>query len=231
MKLKELESNLQNVQAFSNAKLNYEQYITTPHLASNILFTIESQYGDLGDKIVCDLGCGTGMLSIGASLLGAQFVHSIDIDVDALGICKENIGNFDIDNIELVNADCKQLLRLSETVDIFCNYKFDTCLMNPPFGTKFQDKLSNSEDSKFGIDMQFLKLASRLSTNSIYSLNKTVTRDYIRKFSAKLGLSMEVISELRYNIPKVEKSGKKTVTSKAKPEVDIEVDFLRFEFI
>ncbi len=103
--------------------------------------------------------------------------------------------------------------------------------MNPPFGTKYQDKLADNENSKFGIDMQFLKLAARMSSKTIYSLNKTVTRDYILKFSSKLGLKMEVISELRYNIPKVEKPNKKIRSTKPKPEIDIEVDFLRFELI
>jgi predicted RNA methylase len=103
--------------------------------------------------------------------------------------------------------------------------------MNPPFGTKYQDKLANTENSKFGIDMQFLKLAAKISSNTIYSLNKTVTRDYIQKFSSKLGLKMQVVSELRYNIPKVEKSNKKSHNSKPKSDIDIEVDFLRFEFI
>jgi predicted RNA methylase len=73
-------------------------------------------------------------------------------------------------------------------VDPLHAYKFDTILMNPPFGTKYQDKQADNENSKFGIDMQFL---------------------YILKFSSKLGLKMEVISELRYNIPKVEKLNQK----------------------
>ena len=32
MKLKQLESALQQVKTFKNPKLNFEQYITTPHL-------------------------------------------------------------------------------------------------------------------------------------------------------------------------------------------------------
>ena len=32
MKLKQLESALQQVETFENPKLNFEQYITTPHL-------------------------------------------------------------------------------------------------------------------------------------------------------------------------------------------------------
>ena len=126
--------------------------------------------------------------------------------------------------------------------------------MNPPFGTKFQsntifekdisqlsDTANNNDkkliknliaDSTLGIDMQFLKLASKIANRSIYSLNKTCTRDFIRKFSSNLGLKMEVISELKYNIPKVEHENTKSrsKTKLQKPDKDIEVDFLRFSF-
>lgn len=254
MKLKQLESALQNVETFKNPKLNYEQYITTSHLASQILFNIDNQYDDINESIVCELGIGTGMLSIGCSLLDANLIYGIDIDADALSQCKENINEFEINNIELVNADCKQLLKSYElkTQSILFENEFDMVIMNPPFGTKYQsnqifekevkqtiDENANEITNAFalnstlGIDMQFLKLASKLTRNSIYSLNKSCTRDFIRKFSASLGLNMEILSELRYNIPKVEpqnvKSRSKTNNTK-KPDKDIEVDFIRFSY-
>jgi len=37
-----------------------------------MLHTIESRYGDISDKMVSDVGSGTGMLSVGSCLLGAQ---------------------------------------------------------------------------------------------------------------------------------------------------------------
>ena len=37
-----------------------------------MLHTIESRYGDIHDKMVADVGCGTGMLTVGSCLLGAQ---------------------------------------------------------------------------------------------------------------------------------------------------------------
>lgn len=39
---------------------------------------------DLGDKIVIDYGCGSGILGIAALLLGARHVYAIDIDPQAL---------------------------------------------------------------------------------------------------------------------------------------------------
>ena len=37
-----------------------------------MLHTIESRYGDIDGKLVADLGCGCGVLSIGATMLGAR---------------------------------------------------------------------------------------------------------------------------------------------------------------
>ena len=41
-------------------------------LASRLLFTAESSFGDINDKRVLDLGCGCAVLSIGAVMLGAE---------------------------------------------------------------------------------------------------------------------------------------------------------------
>lgn len=44
--------------------------------------------------------------------------------------------------------------------------KFDTVLMNPPFGTKHNA----------GTDMKFLDTAFKISNKAVYSLHKTSTR-------------------------------------------------------
>lgn len=56
MKLKILEEYLQGVDGFDKPKLLLEQYVTPSHIASNMLFTIQSKYGDLDGKTVADLG-------------------------------------------------------------------------------------------------------------------------------------------------------------------------------
>ena len=40
--------------------------------------------GDIEGKVVCDLGSGTGVLAIGASLLGAASVKGVEIDEKAV---------------------------------------------------------------------------------------------------------------------------------------------------
>lgn len=45
---------------------------------------------DLGGKRVLDLGCGSGVLAIGAKLLGAAEVVAIDIDPQSVEVAREN---------------------------------------------------------------------------------------------------------------------------------------------
>jgi predicted RNA methylase len=43
-----------------------------PDLAAQMLSYIQNQYEDIYDHTIADLGCGCGMLSIAAALLGAK---------------------------------------------------------------------------------------------------------------------------------------------------------------
>jgi ribosomal protein L11 methyltransferase len=46
---------------------------------------------DVKDARVLDLGCGSGILSIAVSKLGAAAVDALDIDADAISNCRENL--------------------------------------------------------------------------------------------------------------------------------------------
>ncbi|KAH8848662.1 APOBEC1 complementation factor [Schistosoma japonicum] len=60
----------ENVKTFRNPKLEFEQYCTLVQVAADILFNVQMMDNSLEGMSVADLGCGTGMLSIGAKLLG-----------------------------------------------------------------------------------------------------------------------------------------------------------------
>jgi ribosomal protein L11 methyltransferase len=47
---------------------------------------------DVSEKVVLDIGCGSGVLSIGCKLLGATQVLAVDIDPLAVEVTKENAG-------------------------------------------------------------------------------------------------------------------------------------------
>ena len=61
-----------------------------------MMYTAANTFDDIRAKVVADLGCGCGMLSIAAVLVGADKVYGVDIDCDALGICKENLQDLGI---------------------------------------------------------------------------------------------------------------------------------------
>ena len=91
MKLKQLEQYLQQIEGFEKPKILLEQYPTRPHIAACMLQTIHETYDDIENKNVADLGCGCGVLSIGAAMFGAGAVTGVDVDQDALEQFQENI--------------------------------------------------------------------------------------------------------------------------------------------
>lgn len=154
-----------------------------------------------------DLGCGTGMLSIGAAMLGATCVIGVDVDQDALEIAQRNVSDFDPPlPIEFINCDVASL-------SLQPQLQADTVIMNPPFGTR-----------KKGIDIDFLRAAFKISKSSVYSLHKSSTRPYIMRVAQhELGAtSAQVLAQLRYDLPS------SYVFHKQKTK-DIEVDLWRFE--
>ncbi|XP_006935411.2 rRNA N6-adenosine-methyltransferase METTL5 isoform X3 [Felis catus] len=159
LRLKELESRLQQVDGFEKPKLLLEQYPTRPHIAACMLYTIHNTYDDIENKVVADLGCGCGVLSIGTAMLGAGLCVGFDIDEDALEIFNRNVEEFELTNVDMVQCDvCSLSKRMSKS--------FDTVIMNPPFGTK----------NNKGTDMAFLKTALEMARTAVYSLHKSSTR-------------------------------------------------------
>ncbi|KAF9571018.1 Methyltransferase-like protein 5 [Mortierella alpina] len=208
MKLKELEGYLQDVAVFTDPKIKLEQYPTTPHLAARMLYTAHTTYDDIENKAVGDMGCGCGILSIAAAMLGSSYNVGFDIDPDAIAIAQENCEEFEIDMdfiLTDLSATPAPATAGAESFNSRGPYemmkgKLDTILMNPPFGTKLK-----------GIDMVFLKKGI-----------DTSTRDHILKKAKEWGVECEVVAELRYNLDKSYKFHKKQ-------SLDIAVDFLRFE--
>ncbi|KAK3233025.1 hypothetical protein CYMTET_56642 [Cymbomonas tetramitiformis] len=206
MKLKQLQSFLEDLDVFDSPNIELEQYPTTPHLAAQALFTACS-YGDIEDQSVVDLGCGCGVLSVASTLMGAGHVIGVDIDESALAIAQGNVEEFEDMHIDLVQCDIvnnmQQLSRL----------KADTVVMNPPFGTRCK-----------GADIAFLKAGFAIASKAVYSLHKSSTRAHVlRVAETELGATKaEVVAEMRYDISASYKFHKE----KSK---DIAVDFLRFE--
>jgi len=128
MKLRQLEIALQRCAGFERPRASREQYQTPATLAARLLYDAFVS-GDIAEKTVMDLGCGTGILAIGAALLGAREVRGTDIDPEALRTAEKNAA--------LLGADVTFI-----AADVGSTGKIDPCdtvVMNPPFGAQKQN--------------------------------------------------------------------------------------------
>eukprot|EP00741_Cyanophora_paradoxa_P001774 tig00000073_g1720.t1 len=230
MKLKQLEAALGEVEAFEKPNVQLEQYATDAHIAARMLYTAHSVYDDIEGKVVADFGCGGGVLSIAAAMLGAGHNVGFDIDTTILEVARDNAESFEID-LDLVNCNIaswyfpqqqqqqqgKDPASAAAAVAAPPRPQLrrgmaDCVVMNPPFGTK----------NNAGIDVAFLRSAVECATSAVYSLHKTSTREHILKKAAEWGAPAEVLAELRYELPA-------TYRFHRKSSVDIAVDFVRLD--
>lgn len=137
------------------------------------------------------------------------FICNIGFDVDPSAI-ELSVQNATDRN--LLNR-CNFILCDIKTIDTVRPKKFDTVIMNPPFGTR--DK---------GADLIFLKSAINLACHAVYSLHKTSTRKKVLNTAQKWGTIPKVIAELRFNLPP-------SYSFHTQDSVDIQVDLIRFEIM
>ncbi|NYT00326.1 MAG: methyltransferase [Methanocellales archaeon] len=167
MKKKKLEMILEGVKGFSAPNVRKEQYDTPAPIAAEMLHLAYMQ-GDLSG-IVFDLGCGTGILAIGAKLLGAEKVIGVDSDLEALKIARENAERTGVE-ICLICCDVKDF-----TVRCHADL-ISAVVMNPPFGAQ-----------RRGCDRPFLRKALEIG-DVVYSLHNAGSENFINKFIRKQGI-------------------------------------------
>ncbi|MBR4203127.1 MAG: methyltransferase [Candidatus Methanomethylophilaceae archaeon] len=175
MKKKDLEMGLQKVRNFDDPDPFLEQYMTPATIAADILFDAYSK-GDIKDLKVVDLGCGTGMFSIGAWMLGAAQVDGYDISESALRIAEINKTELNAD-VSFHNSD---IIKVKEGAD--------TIFMNPPFGCQNRNA-----------DRPFLDRAMELS-ECVYSIHMANTLDFITEYVEKKGRRVEFSKIYKYDI-------------------------------
>jgi putative methylase len=165
MKLKQLEMTLQKAKGYDKPRPSLEQYMTPAPLAARLLYHALMK-GDIEGKHVCDLGSGTGMLAIGAALLGAESVKGVEKDPNAVAVAQENAALFDT-NVEFITADIQDPA-LPERIGA-C----DTIVMNPPFGAQ-----------KVHADRPFIDLAIRTAP-VVYSIFNAGSTPFVKAFIRK----------------------------------------------
>ncbi len=180
MRKKDLEILLSRFQSFTKPKVKLEQYQTPSSLAADLLWDAY-QKGHIEGKIIADLGCGTGILGLGALALGAKKVFFVDIDAGALEIAKDNLKFLEkIFHLKLsASFTCKAIS--------FFTQKVDVVFQNPPFGTK-----------NVHADKAFLEKALE-TAHIVYSFHKFSTQKYVEGLAEKKGF--QIVEIYRYKFP------------------------------
>lgn len=179
-KKKHLEMAIQKVPKHPNPKVDLEQYSTPATIAADLLWNAYS-LGDIADKKVMDLGCGTGIFAIASKLLGATSAIGVDIDKDSTDLASSYCG--DVDFI------CSDICDLENDFDV------DTIFQNPPFGSQ--------KNAKKGVDLKFISKAVELSPKVLYSFHMASTEEFLISYFEKNDLEITHIFRYNFPIPKI----------------------------
>jgi putative methylase len=166
---------LSKLKGFSDPKIRSEQYMTDSEVASTILWDAYMK-GDIEGKIIADLGSGTGILGIGAMILGAKKVYFVESESSAMEIAKSNL--------DMVESESSAEFMLIDVREF--DKKVDVIVMNPPFGTK------NEHSDKIFLEKAFE------TGDVIYSLHKSETKEFIERFSDKNNFKITQVMDFSY---------------------------------
>lgn len=176
-----------------------EQYTLSGDDAAEMLITAYD-FGDIHQKKVADLGCGSGILGIGALLLDAASVIFADCDHRMLEMARENAARATKGlKAGATRFDCCTIQNVT--------FRVETVIQNPPFGTK-----------RRGADVQFLKKATEIAP-VVYSLHKKGHAAFLAQHTTHL---LTHVKEMR--IPLF-----RTYPFHEKKVVTVDVELLRFE--
>ena len=178
MRRQQLEIALSRLEPSPSPQLAYEAYDLDPRAASELLFLAETRYGDIKGRTIIDLGCGSGILAIGATLLGARSVIGVDINVESVETAKANARRAGVE-VGLVAGDIEAI-----------RGSFEVTVTNPPFGTR-----------RRGADINFLGKAMEVSER-VYSLHKSgeANRLFLKDAVERLGGRVDAVFEMEIGV-------------------------------
>jgi putative methylase len=199
---KALEIMLSACRGFEKPVPELEQYATPSDIAAELLWTAFMD-GNIEGKKIFDLGCGTGILAIGAALLGAETVTGFDVDKNALKIAEENLKvlketKIPAGKLRFVDIDVKHI-----------EERCDTVVMNPPFGVQNEHA-----------DRAFLEKAFGIA-KAVYSIHKGGSDKFLLSFVKDHDWGAVKLGECRFVL-------KKTMEFHEKSKYPVNVEIWKF---
>lgn len=173
---RQLEIRLSRLEILQSPTLKLEQYPVSAKAAAELLYMAGFEHEDLKGRVI-DLGTGTGRLAIGAALMGARHVMGVDVDPNALLLARKNAESADV-KVEWVQSPVEKV-----------DGKFDTAIMNPPYGTRMVHA-----------DIRFLDKALRLAPVT-YSIHKSSTRKFLAEYLLRSNGRIDEARSMGMEIP------------------------------
>jgi len=170
---------LSKLEGFFEPKVRQEQYLMDSEIGASMLWNAYL-IGDIEGKVIADFGCGTGILGIGALLLGAKQTIFMDSDEKALGIAKKNLSKVKSEGYSLgkVKFICQDISEIK--------IKAGIVLQNPPFGTKVSHA-----------DIPFLEKALETAP-VVYSFHKSESEGFLERFSVKKNAKITHVWDFKF---------------------------------
>ena len=182
LKLEQISSFISNIQEFQSPKVILEQYSLPSDLIAFIFIFL---WDDLQNKSIVDLGCGTGRFTLPLRKFLTKKVLGVDIDEFCIGTM--------LKVADKENLKVDSLVTSIEFLEAYnWSKQFQTCIMNPPFGTKRRK-----------IDFVFLQKAMTFA-NTIISIHKSnlETRKRIVQMGRNNNMDVIIMSTVEFSLPR-----------------------------
>ncbi len=193
MSSKKIKIVLSRLEGFRDPDPELEQYMTPAEAASDFLNIVDlkvSEDGGNNIKKAIDLGCGTGMLTIGLGLRGFQAL-GVEKDPKALEVARENLEKVEEDFGDLpVKFLQRDVMEIQQGAGV--------AVMNPPFGVQ--------NASERGVNLDFLEKGFEISGEVFALLHRTdkktkETRQFIKEFGLNQGFEAHHVKAYSFELP------------------------------
>ncbi|MEN3035646.1 MAG: METTL5 family protein, partial [Candidatus Methanosuratincola sp.] len=175
-----LEILLEKVRDFEGPNIAYEQYRLPAQLAAEVIWYIEMRHQDVRGKRIVDLGCGTGMLTAGVALMGAEYVVGVDIDIGSILKARETCQMLSVaSSVDFINSEVSRL-----------ELDADVVVQNPPFGVRVR-----------GSDRAFIRKSLEIAPR-VYSIHKggEAVRGFLSTFVSECGGRIDEMLPLKIKL-------------------------------